>query len=1180
MNNDIINGVNIGDAINDLQIIPESNVFSGQGRITGSTGFGADFTDWFVYIPERDGTLTLYLHGLSADLDLVVYDNTSTELDYSANEGTQPDRIVLAVAGNTPYLINVTAFSNGSNYLLNADFVGGSPPSGSEGRKDSVNGMGIGDAPARWELAHHITLNNLGDAWVTGSTGFHTDSRDWYSFEATESGIATFQLTDLGDDLDLFLYDPYGNLVSFSVNEGAADDRITYEVVAGQRYHLEVDSYLQGSNYSLAIDLPKIADAQVGLETINGRAPADAGETLATAIHAGWNMASAAVIVGGTGLGADTTDWFTFVAPANGRVDLRFSGATDTLTFNAYDGTAAPLSLTLEEGADYREYGFDVRAGQTYYFQLGSLDGEQSYIVNMQLPQAEQAALIPQPGYGQGINTTGEFHNFRAFALLKNDGSVVSWGDGTYGGSSYPVSSDLTSGVVKVFSSDNGFAALKSDGTVVTWGAFSYPGGYADISEQIGGDVVRIFSNYFSFAGLRADGSVVTWGNEMFGGFSSHIADQLAWGVREIYATTSSFAALKQNGSVVTWGDYWSGGDSSAVADQLTEGVVSIIAGASAFTALKTDGSVVVWGSEYQGANINLVADQLESGVVEIITTGEAFAAIKEDGSVVSWGSFGSFLTAPEIDWAMRGGVKEVVGSAEAFAALLHDGSVVVWGSLFYAYQADQLATELAGGVVEIVANSYAFAALKSDGSVVTWGQSDYGGDSTAVAGQLTGGVERIITAPRGFVALTSDGAAVVWGNGLEEETSLVAAQLASGVIDVLPANGIFAALKADGSVVTWGRFQGDRGPDQVADDLASGVVKLVTNGYAFAAIKDDGSVVVWGENSWGGQAYEAAEQLTSGALEVNSIYSNNYYRQGSDGDDLIIGYGGANIIHAHGGNDRIYGGPLDDFIDGGAGDRDTLLAFHLPSQYVYQDGVLSGAEGIDQLVSIEFIGFGFNYNDERFAVLVRPEDLVETAGPGSSNVTRILEGICDLYIAYFDRAPEPEGLLYWFKNIYEGGAGLDDLSRSFADQIEYRQTYPEGLNNREFVEAIYENLFDREPDQTGWDYWINDLDQGLMARETFIFSVIEGAYATSGSADDRQLLNHKHNASLYYVEQLSLHPEELFDAGISAILNNVTWEADSVSIAKEIVDQAMQTPQTITDIVQDPVFWSGFWGV
>lgn len=1179
MNNDIINGINIGDAINNLEFIPENNVFSGQGRITGSTGFGADFTDWFIYIPERDGTITLSLYGLTADLDLYVYDNIITELDYSINEGTQTDRIVLNVNGNTPYLINVAAVATGSNYFLDVDFSSDPPLPGTEGRHDIVNGKSVGDAPDIWELAHVITLNNLGDAWVTGSTGRYTDSRDWYTFEATGTGSAIFRLTGLEDDLDLFLYDFYGNLVSFSINEGAADDVISYGVVAGERYYLEIDSYLHGSDYTLTIDLPKVAGADSGYETINNGTPRDAGQTLATAAHVGWNMGSAAIIVGGTGLGSDTADWFSFVAPANGRADLRVSGVVDALALNVFDQAATPLMTDVEEGGHYREYSFNVRAGQTYSFKLDSLAGEQSYIINMQLPQAQLPPFTPQPGYGLGVNSTGEYTNARAFTLLKSDGSVVSWGDSTFGGSSSPVTNDLASGVVKVFSNGKGFAALKSDGTVVTWGAFSYPGGYAEMSRQIGGDVVQIFSNDHAFAGLRADGSVVTWGDEMFGGYSVDVAGKLASGVRQIYATNSSFAALKEDGSVVAWSYYWSGGDSSVVTDRLSKGVVSITAGLSAFAALKVDGSVVVWGNPYQGADIDAVADQLESGVVEVITTGEAFAALKADGSVITWGNMGAVFTAPGIDWALHGGVKQVVGGVEAFAALLHDGSVVAWGTYFNGGNIDHLEAELGSSVEEIFANGYAFAALKSDGSVVTWGSTDYGGDSTMVQSDLAGGVERIIVGPRGFVAIKAGGAVVAWGDSQVGDTSAVADKLASGVVDVVSNFNAFAALKSDGSVVAWGHSWDGGDTSEVAAELASGVTRLFRNGNAFAALKADGSVTVWGQSSWGGNAGWVADQLLSGGLEVNSVYSNNYYRLGTESDDMIIGFGGVNIIRAKGGNDMIFGGPLNDVIDGGAGNRDALLTFHLPSQYVYQDGFLSGAEGVDQLIDIELIGFGFSYNDKSLQVLVQLSDLVESSGPGSSPVTRLLEGICDLYIAYFDRAPRPEGLLYWFKAIYEDSAGLDDLSRYFAAQVEYRQTYPDSLDNREFVETVFENLFDRKPAQAGWNYWTNTLDQGLLSRDTFIFNVIEGAYAPTGGAADRDLLINKHAVSLYYVEQLSMHPRELFDAGITAVLNAVTGDSGTVEIARNIVDYVIENPVTLTGIVQDTHLWGSYWG-
>ena len=77
------------------------------------------------------------------------------------------------------------------------------------------------------------------------------------------------------------------------------------------------------------------------------------------------------------------------------------------------------------------------------------------------------------------------FSTKQAFAALKSDGSVVTWGDSRYGGdkSIYDpttqtytsVSSHLTE-VTQIFSTQLAFAALKNDGSVVTWGDISYGG--------------------------------------------------------------------------------------------------------------------------------------------------------------------------------------------------------------------------------------------------------------------------------------------------------------------------------------------------------------------------------------------------------------------------------------------------------------------------------------------------------------------------------------------------------------------------------------------------------------------------------------------------------------------------------------------------------------------------------
>ena len=53
------------------------------------------------------------------------------------------------------------------------------------------------------------------------------------------------------------------------------------------------------------------------------------------------------------------------------------------------------------------------------------------------------------------------FSTRQAFAALKSDGSVITWGDSNDGGDSSSVSIFLNSGVTEVFSTDSAFAALK-----------------------------------------------------------------------------------------------------------------------------------------------------------------------------------------------------------------------------------------------------------------------------------------------------------------------------------------------------------------------------------------------------------------------------------------------------------------------------------------------------------------------------------------------------------------------------------------------------------------------------------------------------------------------------------------------------------------------------------------------
>ena len=81
-------------------------------------------------------------------------------------------------------------------------------------------------------------------------------------------------------------------------------------------------------------------------------------------------------------------------------------------------------------------------------------------------------------------------------------------------------------GVVVLRATDAAFAALRDDGSVITWGDATTGGDSSALSEQLQ-DIVDVQATTGAFAASRSNGSVVTWGHDLCGGDSSCLHDQL-----------------------------------------------------------------------------------------------------------------------------------------------------------------------------------------------------------------------------------------------------------------------------------------------------------------------------------------------------------------------------------------------------------------------------------------------------------------------------------------------------------------------------------------------------------------------------------------------------------------------------------------------------------------------------
>ena len=148
-------------------------------------------------------------------------------------------------------------------------------------------------------------------------------------------------------------------------------------------------------------------------------------------------------------------------------------------------------------------------------------------------------------------------------------------------------------------------------------------------------------------------------------------------------------------------------------------------------------------------------------------------------------------------------------------------------------------------------------------------------------------------------------------------------------------------------------------------------------------------------------------------------------------------------------------------------------------------------------------------------------------------------ESITRLYIATFNRVPDSAGVEYWLNSKLS----LEDIAKSFFDQNETKRLYPNYISSYKFIHLIYENIFERKPDISGYNYWKNELEHHNLKKSIFILTVINGALG-----DDATLLNNKTKVGLYFIKQ------KLNNISLAKdILKGVNRETATINRAKRI---------------------------
>ncbi len=162
---------------------------------------------------------------------------------------------------------------------------------------------------------------------------------------------------------------------------------------------------------------------------------------------------------------------------------------------------------------------------------------------------------------------------------------------------------------------------------------------------------------------------------------------------------------------------------------------------------------------------------------------------------------------------------------------------------------------------------------------------------------------------------------------------------------------------------------------------------------------------------------------------------------------------------------------------------------------------------------------------------------------------------ITKLYIGYFNRAPDPEGLTYWTRLLNSGTSELS-IASSFAQAPEaiaiYNYLAASGaVTADEFLTSVYSNLFNRAPDAAGLSYWKGELASGKPAGR-MIIDLINGAQGA-----DKTVIDNKAAAARNYVEHLGGASGESFHiSDARRVIGEVNSNSGSVSRAIEALER------------------------
>lgn len=216
----------------------------------------------------------------------------------------------------------------------------------------------------------------------------------------------------------------------------------------------------------------------------------------------------------------------------------------------------------------------------------------------------------------------------------------------------------------------------------------------------------------------------------------------------------------------------------------------------------------------------------------------------------------------------------------------------------------------------------------------------------------------------------------------------------------------------------------------------------------------------------------------------------------------------------------------------------------------------------------------------------INPDSLPipENAGGLAPSVPKVdlpktqVDKLVELYIGFFGRAAENEGLEYWKKdldNLLKSGLSEDDAFLAISDNfwlaaLEYGSSsgYSANMSNFDFVAKVYSNVLGRPDalvnDREGIDYWTKDMSDHGYSKGQMVLMILNGAhYYNEQNPDDpisiyvNSLLNNRTDISLFFAQESisgGLEGHAAIRMGVD-VINRIDQNKSSVNKVKNALN-------------------------